>query len=300
MGSMPCRLSAAPDLPTKIFGVLGFFLLLLLLRWPELAVVRRAIALQNKIEVVACLEALRCDALASIPAGHGGEGDGRGKAASGVAEMLLAGLGGEGEMSCGAATSASRARRGPPEVRAGSVELWSGRRTVLLSCSRRLGGEATVTATTSFLFALDAPREVVRSALHLTGAAICGDPKQRICFLRYAWPERPLRARPEPSFFFHGTMAAPACAHQFLRKLINLFTGSIAGGAPSGSLPGGGAGSRSARSSRSGGEDRGLDRVFHLFPKGFSTNLLALSVKSLFCRGLDVICNHRLDNESSF
>lgn len=135
---MPCRLSTTPDLSTQIFGVLGFFVLLLLLRWPELAVVRRFIALHNKIEVVACLEAHKCDALPSILAGHGGKGGGRGKAASGVVEMLLASLGGEGEMSCCTAISAPRARCGPPEVEAVLVELWSGRKTVRLSCSCRL------------------------------------------------------------------------------------------------------------------------------------------------------------------
>lgn len=143
------------------------------------------------------------------------------------------------------------------------------------------GGEAVAAATTSLRLALDAPREAVRSALYLTGAAFCGDPKQMHFFLRYAWPERPLHARPKPRFFFRGTMAALACAHQFLWKVIILFTGSTAGGAPSGLLPGGGAGSRTARSSRSGGEDWGLDHVFHLSPKGFSKNLLALSVKPL-------------------
>lgn len=229
---MPSSLSETPDLSTQILGVLGFFLLLLFLRWPELAVVRSTTALPNKVVVVAFLEVLRCDALASIPAGRGGEGGGQGKADSGVAEFLLAGLGGEGEILSSAATSASRARRGPPVVGAGSVELGSGRRSALLPSSRRLGDEVTAVVMVSLQLALDAPWEAVRCALLLTGAAYGGDPKQGHCCLRYAWPERPLCARPMPSFFFRETMAALACALKSWRKLINLFTGFTAGGAP--------------------------------------------------------------------
>ena len=90
-------------------------------------------------------------------------------------------------------------------------------------------------------------------------AATGGVPKHRHLCRRYLRPERPLRARLELSCYFREAKTTQLCAQVTRRKLfINLIAGSIAGVAPSGWFPGGGAGSRLVRSSSCGGEDWGL------------------------------------------
>jgi hypothetical protein len=73
----------------------------------------------------------------------------------------------------------------------------------------------------------------------------------------------------------------------FKRNFINSMTGSIAGAAPSGLIPGGGAGARSWSCLRCGGEDRGLDRFFTFLFRVLLVKIEALSLVICLARSLN-------------
>jgi hypothetical protein len=71
------------------------------------------------------------------------------------------------------------------------------------------------------------------------------------------------------------------------RIFFNSMTGSIAGAAPSGLIPGGGAGARSWSCLRCGGEDRGHDRFFIFLFRVLLVKIEALSLVICLARGLN-------------
>ena len=117
-------------------------------------------------------------------------------------------------------------------------------------------------------------------------AAICGVPKRRRCVAAVILGRRGhslLGCYGHRAFFFQA-------AREPKRKIfIDIGAGSMAGGAPSGLFPGGGAGSRAWRSLRCGGEDNGLDGVCNFVSKVFSVKQAALFENPLSSGGLLVI-----------
>jgi hypothetical protein len=88
---MPSRWRGAPDLSNHIFGALGFFLLALMLLWPELGVVGRTSVSLNKSVF---LSTSVVQIIKPLLAGYGGKGGRLGGEWCGATKRLLASRGG--------------------------------------------------------------------------------------------------------------------------------------------------------------------------------------------------------------
>ena len=128
-------------------------------------------------------------------------------------------------------------------------------------------------------------------------AAICGVPKRWRCAAAVIFGRRGhslLGCYGHRAFFFQVAREPKG------KIFIDLGEGSMAGDAPSGLFPGGGAGSGASRSIGGGAECGGPDCFLPIFSRVSSVKVQSLSKIPLLGRGLDVKCNHRLIIKCSF
>jgi len=198
-------------------------------------------------------------------AGHGGEGERRGGDVCGAVLQLLAGRGGEGKGWNLASPFSSVFKSGCCPWRLAAL--------VTARPGHRGGGRSC-----RCWFAARRPIREAANQRRRVGAVVIFGQRGHVLLVHL-------------ELFFREAKTTHLCAQMPVWELIgDLTTGSKHGDAPSGMFPGGGAVSRAARSSRRGGEDRGLDCFFHFLPRVFDVKVAALSVNPLLARGLVVKC----------